>query len=55
VIDQSAALLRQALDKGLKGAERLPDDQQILQPLAGRPEFEELKALARPAVARGSP
>jgi serine/threonine protein kinase len=53
-VEQSVSLLRQALDKGLTGTERLKDDEQILRPLAGRPELDELKARLRPAVTTGS-
>jgi eukaryotic-like serine/threonine-protein kinase len=48
---EAGALLRQALDKGLVGAERLSDEEELLRPLAERPEFgrllKELKALPR--------
>ena len=48
---EAGALLRQALDKGLVGAERLSDEEELLRPLADRPEFgkllKELKALPR--------
>jgi serine/threonine protein kinase/Flp pilus assembly protein TadD len=48
--EQAAALLQQALDKGLEGRERSPDDERYFRPLAERPEFADLvKALkARP-------
>jgi tetratricopeptide (TPR) repeat protein len=52
---QAADLLGQALDKGLKGDERLADEEQLLGPLAERPEYDELlrklKARPRPAAA----
>jgi tetratricopeptide (TPR) repeat protein len=52
---QAAELLRQALARGLRGDERLADEESIFRPLAARPEFagllDELKARSRPSTA----
>ncbi len=54
---QAAAFLRQALDKGLRGDERLVDEARLLRPLAERPEFDgllrELSARPGPPAAKG--
>jgi serine/threonine-protein kinase len=41
---RAAGLLGKALQKGLTGGERLPDDERIFQPLAAHPEFRGLLA-----------
>ena len=56
---RTAALLRQALDKGLKGEERLPEEDELLRPLADRPAYgallKELRARPRSASAGSGP